>query len=333
MNADSAAWKVSVAPMMDHTDRHCRYFFRLLAPDVRLYTEMVMAQAVLSGDRERLLGFSRCEHPVGVQLGGNAPRVLARAAAIAADYGYDEVNLNIGCPSDRVQTGRFGACLMANPRLVGECVRAMRQACGIPVSVKTRIGIDDHDDYAFLAAFVSEVAGAGCDTFVIHARRAILAGLSPKQNRAVPPLDYARVRQLKAEFPQLRIIINGGIRTLAAVGEQLECLDGVMIGRQAYADPLLLSRIQERYLNRLSGRSWTAPRRAAVIRSMAEYAQRAMADGTRLHHITRHLLGLYAGMPGARRWRRYLTEHCRAPDAEPQRLLDSLALVDDPPSS
>ncbi len=314
--------------MMDHTDRHCRYFFRLLAPDVGLYTEMVMAQAVIHGDRERLLDFDASEHPLAIQLGGSEPAQLARAASIATEYGYDEINLNIGCPSDRVRSGGFGACLMIQPELVARCVSAMREATELPVTVKTRTGIDDHDDYPFLKTFVSTVAAAGCETFVVHARKAILSGLSPRQNRVVPPLNYSIVRRLKQDFPELNIVVNGGISELAAVSEHLETTDGVMIGRKACADPRFLSAIQAGVLNELSGRVWSAPDRETVIRQMAEYAEQQMQRGVRLHHITRHLLGLFVGMPGARRWRRYLSEHAVLHGAGPEVLVNSLSYGD-----
>src|SRR5512134_70703 len=227
-------WKLSVAPMMDWTDRHCRYFLRLFSPRVRLYTEMIVAQAILRGDPVRLLGFDRAEHPVALQLGGSVPGMLADAAAIGAAYGYDEINLNVGCPSDRVQNATFGACLMGRPRLVGDCVRVMQAAVTVPVTVKCRIGIDDHDDWEFLREFVAAIADAGCRTVIVHARKAVLKGLSPKQNREVPPLDYARAWRVKQEFPELTIVVNGGLRTVPQVTDQLERVDGVMLGREAY---------------------------------------------------------------------------------------------------
>jgi tRNA-dihydrouridine synthase A len=316
---------ISVAPMMDYTDLHCRYFLRLLSPSTRLYTEMVTAQAILKGDRDRLLGFNPVECPLALQLGGSEPDVLAEAATIATPYGYDEINLNIGCPSDRVQTGRFGACLMAEPARVADCIRALRQATPLPVTVKTRIGIDDHDDYGFLAGFVSTVAAAGCDYFVVHARKAILAGLSPKENRSVPPLKYDTVYRLKREFPKLTIVINGGIETFAAVSEHLGHVDGVMIGRKAYSDPFFLAELQARFMSPADGDEWRPPERSQVVRAMAEYAERQLGRGARLHHITRHMHGMYAGLPGARRWRRYISEHSTRPGAGPEVLLDSLS--------
>ncbi|HLG52700.1 MAG TPA: tRNA dihydrouridine(20/20a) synthase DusA, partial [Steroidobacteraceae bacterium] len=240
MRHEDAAWRISVAPMMDWTDRHCRYFLRLFSPRVRLYTEMIVANAVLRGDRERLLACDAAEHPVALQLGGSEPQLLADAAAIGESFGYDEINLNIGCPSDRVQNATFGACLMAQPRLVGDCVRAMCGAVGVPVTVKCRVGIDDRDDYPFLLAFVTEVCQAGCAAVIVHARKAVLRGLSPKENREVPPLQYGRAWQVKSDFPSLTVIVNGGLRTVPQVTEQLRHVDGVMLGREAYHNPYLL---------------------------------------------------------------------------------------------
>jgi tRNA-dihydrouridine synthase A len=318
---------ISVAPMMDYTDLHCRYFLRLLSPSARLYTEMVTAQAVVQGDRNRLLGFDPIERPLALQLGGSDPAVLAEAASAATDYGYDEINLNVGCPSDRVQSGRFGACLMAEPARVADCIVALRNATNVPVTVKTRIGIDDHDEYEFLAGFIAAVAATGCEDFIVHARKAILAGLSPKENRTVPPLRYETVYRLKREFPGLNIVINGGIETGDAVREHLEHVDGVMIGRKAYADPFFLAELQTRFMPLADGRRWRPPAREQVVRAMAEYAERQLGDGARLHHITRHMLGMYSGVPGARRWRRYMSEHAGKPGAGPEVLLDSLSVV------
>ena len=305
--------------MMDWTDRHCRFFFRLLAPDVRLYTEMITAHAIVNGDCERLLGYDPAEHPVALQLGGSQPRMLADAVRLARPYGYDEINLNIGCPSDRVQSGRFGACLMAEPQLVASCVAAMRRETDVPVTVKTRIGIDDRDDYEFLRTFVATVRDAGCRHFVVHARKAILSGLSPKENRAIPPLRYEVVYRLKQEYPDLSIVLNGGIETADAIRENLERVDGVMIGRKAYSDPWFLVELCV----------GDAPvTRAEVVERMAGYARDRLAAGTRLHHVTRHMLGLYAGQPGARRWRRYVVERACKPDADESVLLDSLTIFD-----
>jgi len=289
---------------MDWTDRHCRYFMRLLSPSVLLYTEMVTAQAIRFGDATKLLQFDRSEHPVALQLGGSDPHMLADAAARGAAEGYDEININVGCPSDRVQSGQFGACLMAEPELVADCVRAMQSACEVPVTIKTRIGIDDFDNYEFLKTFVTVNMAAGCDTFVVHARKAILQGLSPKENRTVPPLNYDRVYRLKDEFPQLRIILNGGVTTVAECREHLGHVDGVMIGRQAYQRPWFLTELEAEF-----GAGAAARSRRDVVEQMLPYIERELAAGAFLKHITRHMLGLFAGQPGARAWRRSLSEN------------------------
>lgn len=325
--------RASVAPMMDWTDRHCRYFFRLMTPDTRLYTEMVTAQAILQGDRSRLLRYDSTEHPLALQLGGSDPTELAAATKIASEYGYDEFNINIGCPSDRVQSGRFGACLMAEPDRVADCVYAMRAVSGVPVTVKTRIGIDHRDDYEFLLDFVDQVAAAGCRYFVVHARQAILAGLSPKENRSIPPLKYDTVYRLKRDRPELIVVLNGGIESLAAVHAHLEHVDGVMIGRKAYADPYFLTELQADVWSRsgnqhLGNHRGEPPSRETLIRQMADYAERELGAGTRLHHITRHLLGLYTGLPSARRWRRFISEQASKTGADPQVLIDSLSIFD-----
>jgi len=315
--------QLSVAPMMDVTDRHCRYFLRLLAPGVRLYTEMITTQAILRGDRARLLAFDPAEHPVAIQLGGHDAAELALAARAAADAGYDEVNLNVGCPSDRVRDGRFGACLMGEPGLVADGVAAMCAAVRVPVTVKCRIGIDEQDSYGFLAGFVERVAAAGCRTFIVHARKAILAGLSPHENRTVPPLRYDVVHRLKADFPALTVILNGGITTLEAVAAQLPHVDGVMIGRKAAEDPYFLVALQERFLGGYGPAG--APAREAVVAAMQAYAER---EGVRIHHVTRHMLGLYHGRPGARRWRRFISERACLPGATPGLLARSLEALE-----
>ena len=289
--------------MMDWTDRHCRYFHRLLTRHALLYTEMITAEAVIHGDRERLLGFSPEEHPVALQLGGSHPQRLATAARIGAELGYDEINLNIGCPSDRVQEGRFGACLMAEPELVAECVAAMQAACDVPVTVKCRIGIDDQDSEADLERFISTVAAAGCSTFIVHARKAWLQGLSPKENRDVPPLDYGRVWRLKAAHPELTIVINGGIRSLDEAEEHLQHVDGVMLGRAAYQTPYLLADVDRR----IFGSQEPPLSRLEVLERLRPYIERHLARGGRLNNITRHILGLYHGEPGARMFRRHLS--------------------------
>lgn len=324
----AGTWRVSVAPMMDCTDRHCRYFLRLLSPRVRLYTEMLTAAAIVRGQPERWLRFDAAEHPVGIQLGGSDPGLLATAASRAADYGYDEINLNAGCPSARVSDGAFGACLMNSPRLVAACVAAMRVVTPLPVTVKTRIGLDDRDDYGFVRDFVGIVAAAGCDTFILHARKAYLAGLSPKENRTVPPLRYDVVYRLRQDFPDLRLIINGGIETEAGIRQHLSVgLDGVMIGRKAYADPWWLTGVDATFL--ADGAATAAPVRADVVCAMVNYARRECAAGTRLHHISRHLLGLYHGQPGARAWRRALTLGVVRAGTGPDLLLAALDQVND----
>lgn len=319
--------RLSIAPMMDWTDRHCRYFFRLLSPDVRLYTEMVTAQALVHGDAPRLLDYDPAEHPIALQLGGSDPELLARATRIASGWHYDEINLNIGCPSDRVQSGRFGACLMADPQRVADCVAAMRDAAAAPVTVKTRIGIDDRDDYGFLATFIETVARGGCAHFIVHARKAILAGLSPKQNRSIPPLRYEVVYRLKRDFPDLAMTLNGGVDTVDAVRAHLDLVDGVMIGRKAYGDPWFLTELQSAGPADVSNRG-SVRSREEVVRKMAAYAQRQLQGGSRLHHITRHMLGLYTGSPGARRWRRYVSERACLPAADEGVLLDSLTIFE-----
>lgn len=303
------ARRLSVAPMMDWTDRHCRYFHRLLAPTALLYTEMVTAPAVVHGDRGRLLGFDAAEHPVALQLGGSEPAELAEATRVGAGYGYDEINLNVGCPSDRVQSGRFGACLMREPSLVADCIAAMREASAVPVTVKCRIGVDEQDEYAALAEFVDRVRATGCDTFVVHARKAWLQGLSPKENREVPPLNYERVYRLKRELPQLTVVINGGISSVADVREHLSHVDGVMLGRTAYHEPYRLAELEaELYGTPL-------PDRDDVMGRLRPYVEAHLARGDRLQHITRHVLGLYQGLPGARAFRRMLSEEAHRADA------------------
>ncbi len=304
--------KFSVAPMMDWTDRHCRYFHRLLAPHALLYTEMVTSPAVVHGDRARLLGYDDSEHPVALQLGGSEPGELAEAARIGAELGYDEINLNVGCPSDRVQSGRFGACLMRESALVRDCIAAMREAVApfaIPVTVKCRIGVDEQDEYAGLAEFVETVQASGCDTFIVHARKAWLQGLSPKENREVPPLNYARVYRLKRDHPRLTVIINGGIATLTDVDAHLRLVDGVMLGRTAYHEPYRLAEIE----HALHGTP--LPERDDVLQRMRRYVEAHLARGDRLQHITRHILGLYQGLPGARAFRRVLSERAHRADA------------------
>jgi len=318
-----------VAPMMDATDRHCRYFLRQLTRHALLYTEMVTAAAVLHAAREPLLGFDPAEQPVALQLGGSDPAQMAQCAPIAEDMGYVEVNINVGCPSERVRDGRFGACLMAQPALVGECVAAMRARTRLPVTVKTRIGIDDADSYEHLAHFVDTVAAGGCNTFIVHARKAWLSGLSPRENREIPPLRQELVYRLAREHPALEIVINGGITTLAQCREHLQHVHGVMLGREPYRNPYLLADVDRV----LFGAMHAPPTREAVVERMAEYAARRHAAGDALHRITRHLLGLYQHQPGARAWRRHLSEQANRPGAGPGLLRDALYAMNVPPST
>jgi tRNA-dihydrouridine synthase A len=312
--------RLSVAPMMDWTDRHCRYFLRQFSPRILLYTEMIVAQAIVRGDRNYLLEHDPTEHPVALQLGGAEPGMLAEAAAAGAEFGYDEINLNVGCPSDRVQQATFGACLMARPRLVADCVSAMTAAVAVPVTVKCRIGIDDHDDWPFLCDFVAAVADAGCSVLIVHARKAILKGLSPKQNREVPPLDYARAWRVKEAFPALTVVVNGGLRTVPQVTEQLAHADGVMLGREAYHNPYLLPALHRA----IYADAFEAPSAQAVVRRMRGYAEREIARGTPLRSITRHMLGLFNGRAGARAWRHALSEGVNRRDPTPALMEDAL---------
>jgi tRNA-dihydrouridine synthase A len=302
-------WRLTVAPMMDWTDRHCRYFHRLLSAHARLYTEMVTSAALVRGKQLRLLEHSQQEHPVALQLGGSDPQELAVAARYGRDAGYDEINLNVGCPSDRVQSGRFGACLMREPSLVGDCVKAMRDAVDIAVTVKCRIGVDDQDDYADLQHFTETMITAGVEVLVVHARKAWLQGLSPKENREIPPLDYERVYRLKREFPQLVVVINGGITTVDQVQAHLAQVDGVMLGRAAYHDPYVLALVEAALYGE------PLPTREDVLHRMRPYVEAELARGTALKHISRHLLGLYQGEPGARAFRRTLSEGAHLPGA------------------
>ena len=323
--------RVAVAPMMDWTDRHCRYFLRGFSPGALLYTEMITAAAIVRGDARRLLAFDPEEHPLALQLGGSEPRELAAAARAGEEAGYDEINLNCGCPSDRVASGAFGACLMRQPARVADCVAAMRAAVAIPVTVKMRIGVVsgtreqargalsrfDESDFEALHGFVSQVRDAGCQVAIVHARKAVLGGLSPKDNREIPPLHYDVVRRLKQHFVELPVIVNGGFRTAAGVLDALTWCDGVMLGREAYHRPFVLSDLQRT----LAGAaSFEQPTREALLERMARYAQRQLAQGDRLSLITRHMLGLYAGEPGARDYRRLLSEGARAAGAGPELL-------------
>ncbi|WP_395675934.1 tRNA dihydrouridine(20/20a) synthase DusA [Inquilinus sp.] len=324
MSSNADTHRLSVAPMMDWTDRHQRFFMRQVSRRVRLYTEMVTTGAVLHGDRERILGFSEAEQPVALQLGGSDPEAMAKAAAIGADWGYAEINMNVGCPSDRVQSGRFGACLMAEPATVAVCVAAMRAACDVPVTVKSRIGIDDQDSYEELVSFIGTIAEAGCNTFIVHARKAWLSGLSPKENREIPPLRYEVVHRLKRDFPQLTIAINGGITSLDAAAEQLAQLDGVMIGREAYQNPWILAEADRR----IFGEDGPVRSRRDVVDGFLPYVEAMRSRGAPLGAMTRHILGLYQAVPGARAFRRHLSENAHRPGAGPEVLRAAVDLVE-----
>ena len=314
--------RVSVAPMMDYTDRHDRYFLRLIAPDVLLYTEMVTAEAILHGDKDYLLGFDQAEHPLALQLGGSDPAKLAECSGIGESYGYDEINLNVGCPSPRVSKGRFGACLMYEPELVAECIAAMSAKVSIPVTVKCRIGIDDHDSYEQLCHFIRTVSAAGCQSFTIHARKAWLKGLSPKQNRDVPPLRYDVAKQVKQDFPHLEMILNGGIKTIEDIKDHLQWADGVMIGRAAYSNPYLLAEIQSEIFSSPSTLS-----RTEVIDRFIPYVEAQLKAGIKLTSLTRHILGLFQNMPGAARWRRYLSQESHKQNADASVISQALMAI------
>ncbi len=313
--------------MLDWTDRHCRFFHRLLSRHALLYTEMVTTGAVLHGDRARLLGFDASEHPVALQLGGSEPRALAESARIAEAFGYDEINLNVGCPSDRVQEGRFGACLMAEPALVGDCVAAMKAAVRVPVTVKCRIGVDRQDPEEALDALTTSVRAAGIDALIVHARKAWLDGLSPRENRDIPPLDYERVYRLKRAHPDLAIAINGGIATLDDALAHLKHVDGVMMGRAAYQEPWRLLAVDPRIFG--AAAPFATPKAAAE--AIIPYLERELANGTRLHGITRHMLGLFRAVPGARAFRRHLSTAAVKPSAGIETLREALALIVDMP--
>ncbi|MES9814565.1 MAG: tRNA dihydrouridine(20/20a) synthase DusA [Candidatus Thiodiazotropha sp.] len=306
--------RLCIAPMLDWTDRYCRYFLRLISKHVVLYTEMVTTGALLHGNRARFLDFDPTEHPLALQLGGSDPQALAECAKLGSHRGYDEINLNVGCPSDRVQSGRFGACLMMTPGVVGDCVKAMRDSVTIDVTVKHRIGVDERDSYQELCDFVGTVSDAGCRTFIVHARKAWLQGLSPKQNREIPPLSYGTVHNLKHDFPDLEIIINGGITNLDQVGEQLTQVDGVMIGREAYHNPWILAEAD----HLIFGQPDSTLTRHQVVESLIPFVEQELSEGTPINRITRHILGLFQGQPGARMWRRTLSEgsHLEAADSQ-----------------
>ncbi|MCU5772628.1 tRNA dihydrouridine(20/20a) synthase DusA [Erwiniaceae bacterium BAC15a-03b] len=325
MTQNLPAHRFSVAPMLDWTDRHCRYFHRQLTRQTLLYTEMVTTGAIIHGKGD-YLAWSEEEQPVALQLGGSDPAALAQCARLAEARGYNEINLNVGCPSDRVQNGRFGACLMGEAQLVADCIKAMRDVVSIPVTVKNRIGIDEQDSYAFLCDFIGTVATqGGCEMFIIHARKAWLSGLSPKENREIPPLDYDRVYQLKRDFPQLTMALNGGVKTLAEAQQHLQHLDGVMMGREAYQNPGILAQVDRE----LFGLNVADRDPVAVVRAMYPYIERELSQGTYLGHVTRHMLGLFQGIPGARQWRRYLSENAHKAGADVEVLEKALSLVAD----
>jgi tRNA-dihydrouridine synthase A len=318
--------KLSVAPMLDWTDRYYRYFLRLISRHTLLYTEMITTGAMLHGERARFLDFDKSEHPLALQLGGSEPDELARCAKLGEAWGYDEINLNVGCPSDRVQSGRFGACLMLTPNTVADAVRAMRDAVDIEVTVKHRIGVDEQDSYEALCDFVGTVAEAGSNTFIVHARKAWLQGLSPKENREIPPLSYETVHQLKRDFPSLQIVINGGITSLVQTEAQLAQVDGVMIGREAYHNPWILAQADRRIFNDPT----PPPERHEVIECLLPFADRMASQGVPLNRITRHILGLYHGCPGARRFRRVLSEGAHLAGADSRLIMQAANAVRQP---
>ncbi len=323
-NKEKLSHRFCVAPMLDWTNSRCRYFHRLLSKNALLYTEMVTTGALIHSNPQRFLQFDTAEHPIALQLGGSNPQDLAICTRMAEEFGYDEVNLNVGCPSDRVQNGRFGACLMAEPELVGDCVAAMQAVVKIPVTVKTRIGIDDRDSYEELSQFIQLVSKAGCETFIVHARKAWLNGLSPKENREIPPLHYEVVFQLKQDFPELEIVINGGITTLEQSNELLKSVDGVMIGREVYQNPYLLAAVD----SVLFGDNSPIPSRQQIINALLPYVQTQLQnEDVRLNSISRHILGLFHGEYGARLWRRYLSENACQEFANEQVILDALNLT------
>ena len=313
--------KFCVAPMLDWTDRHCRYFLRLISAHAVLYTEMITTGAIIHGDSHRHLQMHKAEQPVALQLGGSNTVDLAKACKIASGYNYNEINLNCGCPSDRVQNGMFGAILMKHTQTTADCIKAMADAIDLPITIKHRIGVDDFDSYDFLSDFVGTVAAAGCDTFIVHARKAWLKGLSPKQNREIPELNYQRVYQLKQDFPHLEIIINGGITNLAESQEHLNHIDGVMIGREAYTNPYLLAGVDQQ----IYGSEKSIPTRKKIAEEFIQYVDNELSQDIRLQSMTRHILGLFHGMPGARQFRRHISENAHKPNATIDVLLDALA--------
>ncbi|ODN66403.1 tRNA dihydrouridine(20/20a) synthase DusA [Methylophaga muralis] len=317
------AHRLSLAPMLDWTDRDFRYLCRLISKHTLLYTEMITTGALLHGDHQRFLAHDVIEYPMALQLGGSDPAELAKCAKLGAEAGYQEINLNVGCPSDRVQNGRFGACLMAEPRLVAECVTAMKQAVDIPITVKTRLGIDEHDNYEFLREFVDAVYKAEVDAVILHARKAWLKGLSPKENRDIPPLEYEKVYQIRREFPDLHLDINGGIHTLDEAEKHLQQVDGVMMGRALYHQPYILAEADKRIFND----DRVIPSQHEIVELMLPYIEMRMKEGRPLKSITRHMLGLFQGLPGARRWRRHLSENAHLPGVGIEVVRDALKLI------
>ncbi len=313
---------ISIAPMMDWSDRHFRYFIRLITKHSLLYTEMITSGAIIHGDRDRFLTYNEEEHPIAIQLGGSDPKDLGTCAEIVTTYGYDEINLNVGCPSARVQSGSFGACLMAEPDLVAECVASMKQKTSLPVTVKTRLGIDDRDSYEELSDFIKTVQKAGCETFILHARKAWLNGLSPKENREVPPLQYDVVYQIKKDFPELEIMINGGIKSKHDINTHLAHIDGVMIGREAYHNPFILADIDQLFYNHQA-----SPSRIEVIEEFIGYLDKQIDKGVHLKHMSRHILGLFQGQVGAKKWRRHISENAHKPNTTSQVIKDALSEV------
>ena len=314
---------ISIAPMMDWSDRHYRFFMRLITKRALLYTEMITTGAIIHGDRDRFLRYNAEEHPIAIQLGGSDPEQLEKCATIVTDYGYDEINLNVGCPSDRVQSGRFGACLMAEPDLVAECVASMKNKTDLPITVKTRLGIDDRDSYEELYEFVKKVSESGCETFILHARKAWLKGLSPKENRNIPPLQYDVVYQIKKDFPDLEILINGGVKTMREIDTHLQQIDGAMIGREAYHNPYILAEVDQLFYKE----NTTPLSRSEVIDQFIEYADQQIENGVHIKHMTRHILGLFQGQPGAKKWRRYISENAYKKGANSDVITKALAEV------
>ncbi|WP_221795457.1 tRNA dihydrouridine(20/20a) synthase DusA [Oceanobacter mangrovi] len=320
--------RFTTAPMMDWSDRHCRYFWRQLSKDAVLYTEMVTTGALIHGNRERFLEYNDIEHPLALQLGGSKPDELAQCARFAEEWGYDEVNLNVGCPSDRVQNNMIGACLMGHPQLVADCIKAMMDSCTIPVTIKHRIGIDELDSYEYMRDFVGTIAETGCNVFIVHARKAILQGLSPKENREIPPLKYDYVYRLKQEFPELEILINGGLQTHEQCQQALQHVDGVMLGREAYHSPEVLMQVDQRYYQQTNEAALTevaGEQKAAAIRALYPYIEEQLQQGALLHHISRHTLGLFQAQSGARLYRRHLSENAHKKGAGPEVMDAALA--------